>query len=124
MADERAPEIVVDFVFEKGLFHIAIINIGDAAAYKVTVTFNREIKGLGGSKAVSKMALFQNIEFMPPQKRIATFLDTSTSYFKQQQPTDIETTIKFSDKQGKSYKNIIKHNLNIYRDIGYLLERE
>jgi hypothetical protein len=121
MADERIPEVIVDFVFENGLFHIAIINIGDAAAYKISVTFNREFKGLGGSKAVSKMALFQNIEFMPPQKRITTFLDTSVSYFKQQQPTDIEATIKFSDSQGKSYKNIIKHNLNIYKDIGYII---
>ncbi len=120
MADEHAPDVIVDFVFEKGLFHIAIINIGDASAYRVSVTFNHEIKGLGGSKAVSKMALFQKIEFMPPQKRIATFLDTSNSYFKQQQPTDIETTIKFNDSQGKGYKNIIKHNLNIYKDIGYI----
>ncbi len=120
MVDERIPDVVVDFIFENGLFHIAIINIGDASAYAVSVNFNREIKGLAGSKLISKMALFQNIEFMPPQKKIATFLDTSTSYFKQQQPTDIETTIKFTDRQGKSYKNVIKHNLNIYRDIGYI----
>ncbi len=120
MTDERVPDVILDFVFENGLFHIALINIGDAPAYKTSVTFNRELKGLGGKKIVSTMALFQNVEFMPPGKKIATLLDTASSYFKQQLPTDIIATVKFFDRTGKPCSNIIKHNLNIYRDIGYI----
>jgi hypothetical protein len=120
MTDERIPDVIIDFVFENGLLHIAIINIGDAPACKISTTFNRELKGLGSKKIISNMALFQNIEFMPPQKKIATVLDTAASYFKLQLPTDFITTVKFSDRAGKPYVNIIKHNLNIYRDIGYI----
>ncbi len=120
MTDERVPDVIIDFIFENGLFHIAVINIGDAPAYKTSVTFNRELKGLGGKKIISNMALFQNIEFMPPQKKIATLVDTAASYFKLQLPTDILATIKYSDRAGKPYINIIRHNLNIYRDINYI----
>jgi hypothetical protein len=122
MMEERIPDVIVDFIFENGLFHIAIINIGDAPAYRISAAFNRELKGLGGKKIISNMALFQNIEFMPPQKKITTLLDTATSYFKQQLPTDFIITIKFTDRTGKPYVNIIKHNINIYRDIGYILK--
>ncbi len=123
MADERVPDVIVDFIFENGIFHIAVINIGDAPAYNVAVSFNHEISGLGGSKVISKMPLFQQIQFMPPQKRISTLLDTAASYFNRQQPTDIETTVRFSDGNGKVYTNVIKHNLNIYRDIGYVPQK-
>lgn len=114
------PDVIVDFIFEQGLFFIAIANIGEAPAYSVSVNFSHEIKGVDGSKMVSSMPLFNRIEFMPPQKTITTFLDTSASYFAHNQPLQIETIISFSDRLGKQYSNVIKHNLNIYRDIGYI----
>ena len=116
------PDIVVDFIFDRGLLYIAIINIGEAPAFRISVKFNREIRGVGGAKVISEMPLFRKIEFMPPDKKITTFLDTSSSYFERRQPTEIETTISFSDRHGKHYKNQIKHNLDIYRDIGYIKE--
>ncbi len=60
------------------------------------------------------------IEFMPPGKQITTFLDTSASYFKRKQPTEIEAHIVFYDRDGGMHINDIKHNLEIYRDIGYI----
>ena len=119
MSDAR-PDVIVDFVFDQGLLYITVVNIGEAPAYGISVTFDREIKGLGGSKLISGMPLFRRIEFMPPQKRITTFLDTSASYFAHDQPLQIETTIRFADRQGKHFSNLIKHNLEIYRDIGFI----
>ena len=114
------PNVIVDFVFEEGLLFIALSNIGQAPAYNVSVAFNREIWGVGGSKLISGMPLFSRVEFMPPQKKITTFLDTSDSYFKREQPLEIETDITFKDRRGSRYRNRIKHNLDIYRDIGYI----
>lgn len=117
---DAKPDVIVDFIFEQGTLFIAVINIGDAPAYGISVTFNKEIRGVGGSKLISGMPLFRRIEFMPPEKNISTFLDTSASYFSGGQPPEVETAITFSDRQGNSYRNQIKHNLNIYRDIGYI----
>jgi hypothetical protein len=117
---KNSPDVIVDFTFEQGLLHIAVVNIGEAPAYSISVTFDREIKGVGGRKRVSAMPLFRRIEFMPPGKNITTFLDTSASYFAGSQPLQIKTTINFSDREDKKYSNVIKHNLDIYRDIGYI----
>jgi hypothetical protein len=117
---DSIPDVIVDFVFDQGLLHIALANIGDAPAYAVSVTFDPEVFGFGGSKSVSSMPLFRQTEFMPPHKEIRAFLDTSASYFTGKQPVKIRTTIKFSDRAGKKYSNEINHNLDIYRDIGYV----
>jgi hypothetical protein len=122
--DNREPDVIVDFIFERGLFYIGIENIGDAPACDVSVSFNREIRGVDGSKLISKMPLFQHIEFIPPQKNITTFMDTAASYFRRNQPVDIQTEVHFSNRLGESFKNVIKHNLEIYRDIGYISDKE
>lgn len=114
------PNVIVDFIFEQGLLFITLRNIGQAPAYGVSVKFDREIWGVGGSKLISGMPLFRRVEFIPPQKKITTFLDTSASYFKREQPLEIETDITFKDRRGSRYQNRIKHNLDIYRDIGYI----
>jgi hypothetical protein len=114
------PDVIVDLIFERGMFFIALSNIGKAPAHSIMVEFNREIRGVEGSKLISQMPLFRRLEFMPPQKKIVAFLDSSASYFKRQQPVEIETVVTFKDRRGKSFLNRIKHNLEVYQDIGYI----
>lgn len=114
------PDIIVDVIFEEGLLYIALANIGGAPAYGISVKFDKKIMGVGGSKLISTMPLFRRTEFMPPHKEIRTFLDTSASYFAGKQPLAIKTTVNFTDREGKKYTNVIKHNPGIYRDIGYV----
>lgn len=78
-------EAIVDIVFEDGLFFIVIKNLGDRPAFKVSVKFDREIIGVEGTKVISSLPLFRNIEFLAPHKEIITFLDTSGSYFRNRQ---------------------------------------
>lgn len=117
---EPEPDVIVDFIFEQGLLYIALINIGQAPAYSVSVSFDREIRGVGGTKLISDMALFHKVEFMPPKKKIVAFIDTSASYFSRGQPDEVETTISFSNRDRRDYTNRITHNLDIYKDIGYI----
>jgi hypothetical protein len=117
---ERQPEVIVDFIFEEGLFFIAIKNIGDSPAYDVSVVFDKKFSGVEGTKSVSVLPLFRNISFLAPQKEIKTFLDSSASYFARRQPTKIRATISFRDNSGAAHKSVVKHDLEIYRDIGYI----
>ncbi|MCP4256379.1 MAG: hypothetical protein GY774_02500 [Planctomycetes bacterium] len=114
------PEIILDFVFEDGLFYISIKNIGAKPAYKVSTQFDKTIVGVEGKKTISELPLFKCIEFLPPDKEIKAFLDTSSSYFSRNEPTVISTKIRYEDYRGKKYLNTIKHNLEIYREIGYI----
>ena len=113
----ETPDVIVDFVFERGLFFIAVKNIGQRPAYKVSVKFSHKLYGLGGEREVSALPLFRNIEFLAPQKEIATFLDSSDSYFARKQPTKVKAQISYRDAGGNQHNISINHDLEIYRNL-------
>jgi hypothetical protein len=120
----RKPVVIVDFIFDQGLLYIAVKNIGARPAYKVSTRFDKEIIGVAGQKKISDLALFKCIEFLPPQKEIKTFLDSSAAYFNRNEPVMISTIISYEDARKKHYVNKIDHNLEIYKEIGYIRMKE
>lgn len=118
--ETSGPDVILDFIFDEGLFFISINNIGDKPAYKVSVKFDSKIYGLGGTKEISALPLFKNIEFLAPQKQIATFLDNSNSYFSGKGPTKISARISFLDSAERKHVVTINHDLEIYREIGFV----
>ena len=118
--DSLGPDVILDIIFDDGLLFISINNIGNKPAYKVSVEFDCRIYGLGGTKEVSALPLFRNIEFLAPQKQIVTFLDHSDSYFKGKGPTKISARISFLDAAERNHVVTINHDLEIYREIGFV----
>ena len=116
----RRPEVVLDVVFEDGLLFLAVSNIGDAAALKVSCRFRRKLHGLGGTKDVSKLPLFENIEFLAPGREIRTLLDSAASYFARDEPTALSATTTYADAAGSAYKTTVEHDLAIYRELAYV----
>jgi hypothetical protein len=112
--------VIVDFVFDDGLFFIAIKNISVDPAYDVSVTFNKKFTGVEGTKMISALPLFRNIPFLAPQKEIVAYLDSSASYFRRRQPTTILATITSKDVTGAVHRTVIRHDLSIYKDVGYI----
>jgi hypothetical protein len=115
------PEVILEFLFDKGLLSISVRNIGTRAAMKVAVSFDRSFTGLGGSKEISSLPLFRNIEFLGPAREIATLLDTSESYFKRKQPTRIASRVSYLDADERKYETTIDHDLEIYRDLSWVV---
>ncbi len=114
------PEVIVDIVFEDGLFYISIWNIGAKPAYRVSTQFDKPIVGIEGKKTISELPLFECIEFLSPGREMRTFLDTSSSYFSRNEPTSISARTSYEDSRGRRYSSTVKHNLEIYREIGYV----
>jgi hypothetical protein len=119
VGDSR-PDVIVDFDFEEGLLFVAVRNIGERPALAVHTRFSRKLVGLGGTTEVSALPLFRNIEFLAPQKEIRTLLDTSSSWFSRRQGTKVTARVTYHDAEGKEYRGAITHDLEIYRDIGYV----
>ncbi len=113
------PYVIVDFVFDRGALSISIENIGTRPAFEVRVDFSHTLMGVNGTVEVSALPLFRALEFLPGGKKVSTFLDTSESYFRRKQPAQITTRISYRDARGSELTQTIRHNLEIYRDIGY-----
>src|SRR5438309_8463623 len=84
------PDVILDFRFEQGLLYISLVNISSVPAYRVSVRFDKAFRGLGGECEISSLRLFRRVEFLAPQKRIETLLDSSRSYFQRREPTSIK----------------------------------
>jgi len=113
------PEVIVDFIFDKGLLSIQIKNIGRRPAHNVHIDFDKQFYGLSGSKLFPELAMFKNISFLAPGKELTTFLDSSSAYFERDEPAQHTISVAYKDHRGKDYNDTIKHNLDIYRDIVY-----
>ena len=114
------PEVIVEFLFDRGLFSISVNNIGGRPATSISVEFDKKILGLGGAKEISALRLFKNIEFLGPKREIVTFVDSSRSYFARKQPTRISARVSYSDPEKNKYESVIQHDLEIYRELAYL----
>jgi hypothetical protein len=113
-------DVIADIVFNDGMFFIAIKNLSDKPAFKVSLKFDKKIKGVEKTKEISSLPLFHNIEFLAPHKEIMTFLDTSGSYFRNRQPERFSITVSYTDVYAKKKSGTITHDLSIYREIDYV----
>jgi hypothetical protein len=119
VAADPNPYVIVDFEFDRGALFIAIENIGTRPAFCVRVDFSHKLMGAGGTVDVSALPLFSSLEFLPGGKKITAFLDSSASYFQSSQPAQITTRISYKDAGETKLTQTIRHNLEIYRSIGY-----
>jgi hypothetical protein len=117
---QPTPEVIVDFIFEDGLFFVAVINIGPKPALQVHIVFDQKIMGEGGTKEITALALFENIEFLAPGRKITVFVDSSAAYFARKEPTTINVQISYKDADGMKYEANIRHDLRIYQDIPFI----
>ena len=114
------PEVILEFLFDKGVLSLSVRNIGARAARKVAVSFDRSFTGLGGSRDISSLPLFRNIEFLGPSREIVTLLDTSASYFMRKQPTKIAARVSYLDADNRKYETTIAHDLEIFRELSWV----
>ena len=68
------PEVILEFLFDRGMLSISVRNIGTRAAMKVAISFDRSFTGLGGAREISSLPLFKNVEFLGPAREIVTLL--------------------------------------------------
>jgi len=120
---QPAPDVLLDVEFDRGLLFLVVANAGERPALAVQVRFERPFRGLGGTVDVSALRLFRKIEFLPAGKEIRTLLDSSAAYFARREPAKLTATISFRDEQGGRHERRIVHDLAIYRDLAYVVER-
>ena len=124
MRDEHCgADVILDVVFDRGLLFLVVENTGDSPAHRVRIKFDKPFGGVGGTKKMQRLALFRRLEFLAPRKSIEVFLDRSASYFARDEPTELTAAISWRTSAGERRSSTIHHDLEIYRDLGFI-ERE
>jgi hypothetical protein len=115
---DRQPEVIVDFHVERGLLFVMLKNIGTASAYGVVTRFDQPFCGLGGGKNITEMALFRELEFLPPGKQFAQLVDPVSTYFSRREPVRLTATVTYANRDGRHFEDVMRHNLQVYRELG------
>lgn len=121
-AEPQPLDVILDVVFERGLLFLALRNLGAEPALKVSCAFDRPLHGLGGTREVSAMRLFRNVELLAPGREIRTLLDTSAAYFARRGPAKLAVTVRWRTPAGERREARLAHDLSIYRDLAYPTE--
>ena len=106
------------------MLFLVLRNIGDRPAIATSVKFDKKIVGVGGRRDISTLPIFRQVEFLGPGREIVVFVDQSHSYFARKQPTKISARISYSDSEKQNYLATINHDLEIYRELPYLVRDE
>lgn len=114
---EARPDVIVDFQVEDGLLSVVLKNIGAASAYGVVTRFDHPFHGLGGRKNIADLALFRSLAFVPPGKTFVQLVDHVGAYFARREPRRLEVTVTYADRDGRTYTDVMPHDLDIYRDL-------
>jgi hypothetical protein len=119
--DGGAPDdgVVVDVVFDAGVLYLELANLSDRPALNVACRFEPPLVDLQG-RDVSKLPLFTHVDFLGPDRRIRTLLDSTAGYFARDAPTTIAVSVDYERPDGPRQSTKLTHDLEIYRDLAYL----
>ena len=122
-SSDDGADVILDVVFRQGLLFLVLANTGERPALAVRVKLDAPLTGVGGRKRLDRLALFRKLEFLAPRKSIEVFLDRSDAFFAREEPTRLTAAITWRTPAGERRSTSIVHDLEIYRDLGYI-ERE
>src|SRR4051812_43875103 len=111
--------VIVDVVFEEGVLYLELANLASRPALAVTCTFDPPLVDAAG-RDVAKLRLFKKMEFLGPERRVRTLLDSVPGYFGRKAPRRTVVSIKYKRPGDQRFATTtVTHDLAVYREIAY-----
>jgi hypothetical protein len=111
--------VIVDVVFEDGVLHLELANLASRPALAVTCTFDPPLADAAG-RDVGKLRLFKKMEFLGPERRVRTLLDSVPGYFARKAPARTTVTVKYKRPGDRTFTTTsVTHDLAVYREVAY-----
>jgi len=114
------PRVIVDFEIEDDVLLVVLRNIGPMPARRVRVSFDPSFRGIGGTVDISRLGLFQRLEFLAPGREIRALVDPLNAWLGRKDPAEprvIRVTVEYSDGMGRRYRSRLHHDLGIWDDL-------
>ena len=112
--------VVVDVVFEDGVFYLELANLADRPALNVACLFDPPLVDAQG-RNVSELRLFRHMEFLGPRRRVRTLLDSVSGYFGRERVTSVAVTVEYERPGELRRATTLTHDLELYRELAYLI---
>jgi hypothetical protein len=107
--------VVLDVVFEAGLLHLELINLGARPALDVRCSFDPQLVDAHG-RNVSELRLFRGLALLVPGRRIRILLGPSSDY-----STSVTVVVEYSYADGERQTSRITHDLAAFAELIYVV---
>jgi hypothetical protein len=119
---ERRPYIIADFESPKSELSFFVQNIGKTPAKDVVIKINPDFKIINAD-SINNSMFKDKIEFYPPNKRVETFIASTSEFFKNN-PNKYVVTLTYKDSFNNSFNEKITLDLNHHKKQSYVIEKD
>jgi len=109
-------DVIFDVEIERGMLHFVLANIGAAPAHAVRVKLDKAVRDLAGLR-VNDNALYTNLEFLAPGRRVRLLVDSLAGYVERRQPMKFGVKLQWSDDQDRLLSRSIAHDLTAWTQL-------
>lgn len=119
---ERRPYIIADFTSEKSELGFYVTNIGKTPAKNVRVKIEPDIIKFNGD-SLNNLIFNKQIDFFPPKKNVATTINSTSVYFKEN-PDQYLVKLNYTDFFNNKFSEEIYLDLNHHKKQSYIVEKD
>jgi hypothetical protein len=110
--------VVVDVVFDDGVLYLELANLADRPALNVSCSFDPKLVDVQG-RDVSELRLFRHVEFLGPQRRVRTLLDSVPGYFDRKGAARVTIAVEYERPGAGRLTTTVTHDLELYGELAY-----
>ena len=67
------------------------------------------------------MRVWSGLPLLRAGKELRVFLDAAPLLFRRRQPTRFAATVRYTDRDGREFSRVFRHDLALWRDFGEVL---
>jgi len=109
-------DVIFDVEIERGMLHFVLANIGAAPAHAVRVKLDKAVRDLSGQR-VNDNALYTNLEFLAPGRRVRLLVDSLAGYVERRQPMKFGVKLQWSDDDARVLSRSLAHDLSAWTQL-------
>lgn len=120
--NEAFEPLSVDFFPKNGEMFIQITNLESYALRDIAIQFNQPIPGPSGDP-INRLNIFKNLKYLAPGRLIDVYAGRLDYFLQKLKHTSITVRIRLRSSGGKRRTFTIEHDLSIYTDLPYKIEK-
>jgi hypothetical protein len=110
--------VVVDVLYEDGVLYLELANLADRPALNVACSFDPPLVDVQG-RDVSELRVFRRVEFLGPQRRLRTLLDSVAGHFGRDGAAQVAITVEYERPGSARTATRVTHDLQLYGELAY-----
>lgn len=116
------PVVVLDLEYTEGVFELVLVNTGEEPAIDIGVKFSRKLTGLGGSKVISDLPLWNRLTLLRPGNEIRVFFDTANNVFRPGPQKKFTAKTAWHNSDGRRFQASYTHDFEAYRGMPEIIQ--